>query len=143
MESKTSNQTKARLFVLAVFVIAFAAGALSMNLYHRASSNPDVERGRGPGRGPDHIVEKMSKKLDLSADQQEKIRGILGETFEEYKKIREEMDPEFSKYKPRFDAVRQRGREKMRQVLTEEQLPNFEVMIQEQDRQREEEQKRR
>lgn len=143
MESRTSNQTKARLFVLAVFVIAFAAGALTMNLYHRASSTPDPKHGKGPGRGRDQIIEKWNQNLNLTTDQQEKIRGILGETFEEYKKIREEVEPKINEYKPRFDAARQRGREKIREVLTEEQLPKFEVMIQEHDRQREEEQKRR
>jgi Spy/CpxP family protein refolding chaperone len=141
MDSRTSNQTKARLLVLAVFVIGFAAGALSMNLY-RSSGGPEKNghvRTRG-GNPPDHIVKKMTDRLNLTQEQQEKIKAILGETFEQYKAIREEIDP---KIRPRFEAARQQGRERVRAVLTPEQLPKFEEMVQEQDRQRDDERKRR
>jgi len=141
MDSRTSNQTKARLLVLAVFVIGFAAGALSMNLYQSAGgpekNGPTKVRWGNP---PDHIVEKMKVKLNLTPEQQESIRTILSETFEQYNAIREEINP---KIRPRFDAARQQGRERIRAVLTPEQLPIFEEMVKEQDRQREEERKRR
>jgi Spy/CpxP family protein refolding chaperone len=141
MDSRTSNQTKARLLVLAVFVIGFAAGALSMNLYQSAGG-PEKNghtKVRG-GNPPDHIVKKMTERLNLTPEQQESIRTILSETFEQYNAIREEINP---KIRPRFDAARQQGRDRMRAVLTPEQLPIFEEMVKEQDRQREEERKRR
>jgi Spy/CpxP family protein refolding chaperone len=141
MDSRTSNQTKARLLVLAVFVIGFAAGALSMNLY-QSTGGPEKNgptRTRG-GNPPDHIVKKMNERLNLTQEQQESIKTILSETFEQYNAIREEINP---KIRPRFEAARQQGRDRMRAVLTPEQLPIFEEMVKEQDRQREEERKRR
>ncbi|HWP43967.1 MAG TPA: hypothetical protein VNO14_12065 [Blastocatellia bacterium] len=143
MDSKTSNRTKARLVVLSIFVIGFVAGALSMNLYNRASDDQNKDRRRGPRNGQFRVVKIMTDKLGLTEDQQEKIKTILSETYEQYDAIREEMRPEMEKYAPRFDAARQRGRERIREVLTPEQLPKFEEMVQEQDRQRAQERKKR
>lgn len=143
MESRTSNQTKARLLVLAIFVIGFAAGALSMNLYQRTGSDPEKRHKEGRGNPQVRVVKMMTERLSLTEEQAEKIKAILGETYEQYDAIRKEIDPKIAEYKPRFEAARQQGRERMREVLTPEQLPKFEEMIRERDRQREEEQQKR
>jgi Spy/CpxP family protein refolding chaperone len=142
MESKTTNQTKARLLVLVVFVIGFAVGALSMNLY-KSRPGSETPRGERHGGNPEvRIVEKMNKRLSLTEDQQQQIGAILRETFAEYKATRDLMQPKVNEFIPRFDATRQKGRERMRAVLKPEQLPEFEKMIAERDREREEEKQR-
>ena len=137
MEGRTTSRNKARAVVLSVFVIGVAAGALSMNLY----------QGKGPrsrGRGtPVAIVDKMKSRLSLTADQSETIEGILKDTFKEYDKLREVSAPCFEQIKPRFEATRQAGRDKIRATLTEQQLPEFEKMVQEQDAEREKERENR
>ncbi|HJQ68188.1 MAG TPA: hypothetical protein VKA70_04415 [Blastocatellia bacterium] len=136
MESKTSSQTKARVIVLSIFVIGFAAGALSMNLYERFSSkgpSPDI-----PPHGPTYLLTKMDNKLDLSDDQKESIRTILEDTNEKYIEIRRDLQPRVKEYEPRFDAVRQQSRDRIRAVLKPNQLPKYEEMVQESDRRREE-----
>jgi hypothetical protein len=40
-------------------------------------------------------------------------------------------------FEPQFDAVRQQSRNEIRAVLNDKQLPEFEKMIEEQDRERE------
>lgn len=136
MDSRTASQTKARLLVLAVFLIGVAAGALSMNLYQRAA-NPPVEAQADSARPQDHILRKLKERLELSEDQQHRITAILDDTFGKYRELRQEMEPQIKGYKPRFEAVRQQGRDRMREVLTAEQLPMFEEMVREQDRKRE------
>lgn len=139
MESKATSQNKARLIVLVVFVIGFTAGALSLNLYQRMNGPaPEAENQRPQ----DHIIKKMRQTLDLTGQQESQIKAILDETFENYGNIRQEMEPQIKEFKPRFDAVRQQSRDRIRALLTAEQLPKFEEMVQKQDAQREQRNKK-
>jgi hypothetical protein len=134
MEGRTTSRNKARLLVLVVFMIGVAAGALSMNLYLRAGSPPErSNRSRGPGEA----LNRWSERLSLSGDQRDRVGAILKDTFAQYDVIKQDADPCFQQVKPRFDAVRQAGRDKIRAVLTEDQLPKFEQMVREQDAERE------
>ncbi|MEW6210440.1 MAG: hypothetical protein AB1631_18880 [Acidobacteriota bacterium] len=137
MDVNNPSRKKARLIVLAIFVIGFAAGALSMNLYERFNSKkPENEHGRRGG--PDRVITDMSNRLGLSPEQQTQIRAILDETFGKYDEIRRQMDddPELKKYMPRFDEARSQGRDKIRAALKPEQLPEYEKMVKELDERR-------
>jgi hypothetical protein len=136
MESSSPSQRKARLLVLAVFVIGFTAGALSMNLYQR-SSGPEAYNSDVDARPQDRIVRQMNQKLGLTSEQQNAISRILDETFDRYGEIRKEMEPRIKDFKPRFDEERQQSRDRIRAVLTPEQLPRFEEMVKENDLKRE------
>ena len=138
MESSTNSRSKARLLVVSVFVIGFAAGALSLNLYQQL--NPSSKK-EGP-RGSAEILIKMSEQVDLAADQQEQIKKILDETGEKYRAVREEMEPSIKPFESRFNAVRQESRDRIRALLTPEQLPKYEKMIENHDKMREQERER-
>lgn len=135
MESRTSSQAKARLLVIAVFVIGFAAGALSLNLYQRftsSRSNPvDAPRDRASV-----IIQRMDDKMSLSQAQKDQIRTILESTRDKYADIRKNFEPVVKQYEPQFDAVRQQSRNEIRAVLNDKQRPEFEKMLEEQDRDR-------
>jgi hypothetical protein len=136
MESRTSSQAKARLLVIAVFVIGFAAGALSLNLYQRftsSRSNNNVD----PHDRAAVIIQRMDEKMSLSGGQKDQIRTILEGTRDKYSDIRKKMEPYMKEFEPQFDAVRQQSRNEIRAVLNDKQLPEFEKMIEEQDRDRE------
>lgn len=135
MESKPTSQNKARLIVLAVFVIGFAAGALSLNLYERFTSSG---RNRDPRDRTTFIIGKMDDKMGLSADQQSRIREILETTAQKYIDIRKKMEPFVKEFEPQFDTVRQESREQIRTVLNEKQLPKYQEMVDEQDKMRQE-----
>jgi hypothetical protein len=127
------------LIVAAVFVIGFAAGALSLNLYQHLTSSkkPDPPRGRS-----EYILEKMKEEVGLTSDQQDRIKKILDETGEKYIEIRKDIDPVMKPFEPRFDAVRQESRARIRALLSEDQLPRFEEMVRKQDETREKERER-
>jgi hypothetical protein len=139
MESKTSSQTKARLIVITVFVIGFAAGALSLNLYQRLtrSASPKPEGRAGV------LIQKMNERMDLTTDQQAQIREILDRTAKKYAEIRVELEPRIKDFEPRFNAVRQKQRDEIRALLNEKQLPKFNEMVEEQDRLREQEREKK
>jgi hypothetical protein len=139
MESKTNSQTKARLIVVSVFVIGFAAGALALNLYQQLSRSSERNT---PHNGTEFLLKRMNDKVGLASDQQEQIKKILDETADKYKDIRKEMDPVVKPFEPRFNTVRQESRDRIRALLTPEQLPKYEQMVQEHDKMREQEKER-
>ena len=137
METRTSSQTKARFIVVTVFVIGFAAGALSLNLYQQLTNSKSKDR---PQRGAEMIVERMNRAVGLTQPQQEQIKKILDETNEKYRDLRINLiEPRIKDVEPQFSAVRQESRDRIRALLTPEQLPKYEQMIQERDRIREQE----
>lgn len=133
MASKTSSQAKARLLIAAVFVIGFAAGALSLNLYQKFTSAAPVN----PNDRTEVFIHRMDEKVSLSEPQKAQVRTIVESTREKYNDIRREMEPCTKDFGKKFDAVRQQSRNEIRAVLTEKQLPEFEKMVEEQDRERE------
>ena len=139
MESSTNSQSKARLIVVSVFVIGFAAGALSLNLYQQL--NPSSKR-EGPRGGAEVLLRKMNDEVGLASDQQEQIKKIIDETREKYRAVREEMDPAIKPFESKFNAVRQESRDRIRALLTPEQLPKYEKMVTDHDKMREQERER-
>jgi hypothetical protein len=138
--TSNASKNKARLMVLSIFVIGFAAGALSMNLYERL--NPATTPRLKP---PEAIIQKMDKRVGLNAEQEARIKSILDETFEQYKVLRQSMEnePALKEYEPKFKEVRQKSRDRVRAELTEKQLPEYENMLNEEDKRREDERQKR
>jgi hypothetical protein len=125
MESNPS-QAKARLIVLAVFVIGFVAGALSINLFQRITGAGVTQSAESP---KDRHFKELKERLHLTQDQETQISAIVNHTYTEYNQISQEVDP-------KINAARQSCRDKIRAVLTPQQLPTFEEMVREHDRER-------
>lgn len=106
------------LGVLAIFALGIVFGiALSMAVVHHLRPDRFGPRGGGPfgpGRGGPMAVERMTRELDLDADQQAKVRAILerrhetmrGFLDETHREIREVLRPE---QRERFDRIRPPG----------------------------------
>ena len=136
-----NSKNKARLIVLAIFSIGFASGLLTMNLYEKFMSKDN----RGPKRGESPVVyvtERIDERVKLTGEQKEQVKGILTDQFDQFDKIREEMQPRMKEFEPRFAEVRQKSRDRVRAILTAEQLPEYEKLL-EDDRKRREEQKQK
>ncbi len=137
MQSNNSSKQKARLIVISVFIIGFAAGALSLNLYQGLTSSGSEKVDPRDRTGV--FIKKMNDKMKLTADQETRIREILDNTGHKFFELRKKVEPCMKDFDPQFDAVRQQGREEIRTVLTEKQLPAYQEMVDEQDRIRQEE----
>jgi hypothetical protein len=124
MESSGLNRTKARLVIVAIFAFGFVGGALSMNLYTRATAKTDP-KPRG------YFAEKLNERCHLTPDQQAQIHAICDDTFNKFHDIGKQVEPQMIQ-------ARQEGREKIRALLTKDQLPNFEAFISEMDKKRQE-----
>lgn len=136
MADKTTN--KARLIVLAIFSIGFVSGLLAMNLYERFNSkneDPRPERGQPPYV---YVTERINRRVNLTPEQKTQVQEILTDQFDQFDKIRDEMRPKMKEFEPRFAEVRRLSRDKVRAVLSAEQLPEFEKLLEEDDKKREE-----
>ena len=105
---------KAAFFVVVVFVLGLALGGLSMHL---------AADRFGMGREKKSWSVELTRELNLTPEQQTQLGGILEETRGKYNAI-------YDQYKPQLEQARQQGRQKIRGILTAEQLPKFEVWLQ-------------
>ena len=126
MESNGMNRTKARLVIVAIFAFGFLGGALSMNVYIRNTTSAFEV---GPPRH--YFFNQLTKQCNLTEDQQTKVRAICDDTFNRFHDIGKQVEPQ-------MDQARQDGRERIRAVLTKDQLPKFEELLSEMDKKRQE-----
>lgn len=127
--SEPTVQQKATFWLALVFVLGTALGAvLGYAFAHRsyASSAPaqlTAEQRRAQKR------EQLAREVGLTPAQQAQVTAILDEAQGEYKAIHAVSDPQ-------VDAVRQKSRDKIRQILTADQKPKFEEFIRKMDEER-------
>ena len=111
---------KASILVLSVFLLGMVLGGLMVHM--KGSS---VVAGNPPAALPstsDDVVKQLDAKCSLTPDQQKQIRQIMDNVMEEYHRLYEPIRPE-------IEEVRQAGRQRIRGVLTLEQLPKFEEYL--------------
>lgn len=125
--SEPTVQQKATFWLALVFLMGTALGAvLGYAFAHRSYAAPaelTQEQRRAQRR------EQMTREVGLSHEQQTQVISILDQAQSEYKAIHALSDPQ-------IDAVRQKSRDKIRQILTPEQKPKFEVFIRKLDEER-------
>jgi Spy/CpxP family protein refolding chaperone len=108
--------------LVAVFLLGSVTGAALTGLYRsRASSGRESRENAMHER-----FEKMRHELNLSDQQTTQVRGILDETRNEYRALREEL-------RPRFDEPRMKARAKIRALLNSEQQKKFDALTAQQD----------
>jgi Spy/CpxP family protein refolding chaperone len=111
---------KASILVLSVFLLGIVLGGLMMHM--KGSS---VVAGNPPAPLPsknDDVVKQIEARCSLTPDQQKQIRAIMEDVMAQYREIYEPI-------RPKIEEVRQAGRQRMRGVLTPEQLPKFEEYL--------------
>ena len=123
MNSETRQ--KARLWLGLVFVLGAAIGGVfGYSFAHRsyAASQAPAATLSEPERRAKRIAE-MTNEVGLTPEQSTQIDQIIHQAHDEMKTIHEKSEAD-------VDVVRQRARDEMRSLLTPEQKPKFEAMIQ-------------
>jgi Spy/CpxP family protein refolding chaperone len=126
---------KARLWLAVVFLVGAAIGGVfGYSFGHRSyaatvtTSKPLSEPERRAKR-----VAEMSKEIGLTTEQTAKVDEIIRGAHQEIKGIRESAENN-------VDVVREKARNEMRGMLTDEQKPKFEAMVQRMDEERKKQQ---
>ena len=122
------------LFVLAVFCVGLATGVLLGRRMVRPSAGPpdrpfaDLSGPQGPpgarrgGPPPGLLLERLSRDLQLTEDQRNRIGVVL-------KKSRERLDALQEETHDRLETEQRELRDTIRQELTPEQQPKFDRWI--------------
>ena len=133
MNSETRQ--KARLWLGLVFILGAAIGGVfGYSFAHRsyAATQAPAATLSEPERRAKRVAE-MTNEVGLTPEQSTQIDQIIHQAHDEMKTIHEKSDAD-------VDAVRQRAREQMRSLLTPDQGPKFEAMIQRMDQERKKQQ---
>jgi Spy/CpxP family protein refolding chaperone len=111
---------KAALWIAAVFVLGAALGGVSGYMFgHSVSAAPPqiTEEARRQQK-----VAELTKLMGLTTDQQSQIYAIFTDTSVQFQAVHKQSDGQ-------IDVVRQKARDRIRAVLTPEQLPKFEEFL--------------
>ena len=112
---------KAMFVVVMVFLLGVAAGAMGFYLANRQVTASGDKRAA--------VVERLTKDLSLNAEQQAQLTAILEDSKKQYDTI-------YAPIRPQVESVRQQGRQKIRALLTPEQLVKFEEHLRRIDEER-------
>jgi Spy/CpxP family protein refolding chaperone len=126
--SDTAATRKAALWVGVVFLLGAAlGGVLGYTFAHRpvSAANPPLSE---PERRAQRVAE-LTKGLSLTPQQAQELDGILLHWHGESKAIHDQSDAQ-------IDALRTKGRNEVRSILTPEQKPKFEEFLKRFDEER-------
>lgn len=122
------TRTKVGLAFLVVFLLGFAAGALSWSAYYRRGEAP--RQAIWTGRfNRERYVRELTEAVRLQPEQRGALNAALDETREEFLALRRRLQPQ-------FEEVKQRARQRIRSILNADQQPRFEAFIKRWDEER-------
>jgi Spy/CpxP family protein refolding chaperone len=124
-----------KFWIILSLILVFAAGIIGGIFIDKLIIQKSLrgERGRP---APHRSMEMMAKELNLSSEQQEKIREIFKNNEERFKSLRKDFFDHLSE-------IRTQLKNEIKNVLTEEQSKKFEAMIERDESQMKREQERR
>jgi len=123
-----------KFWIILSLILVFAAGIAGGIFIDKLFIQKSLERGGPPG--PHHSIEMMAKELNLSSEQQEKIREIFKNNEEGFKSLGKD-------FFDRLSVIRTKLKNEIKNVLSEEQGKKFEAMIEREESQMKREQERR
>jgi flagellar basal body-associated protein FliL len=124
----SSAARKAALWVGLVFLLGAALGGVLGYVFahgsYASTSAPVTDQAKRA-----HRVQQLTQELDLNSSQQQQVDRIIADIQTEFRDIRKQSDPQ-------INEARQRGRDRIRAILTSEQKPKFEAFLQRLDEER-------
>jgi Spy/CpxP family protein refolding chaperone len=128
MTPRIKTRIKIWAVVVGVFFLGCVTGASLDSLYRLKTRGANSQWGPGR-RGNDEALGRMKRELNLNEQQTTEIKAILDQTGNDYRALRTEV-------RPRYDAIRQNARTRIRAVLTPEQQKLFDAKTAERDARR-------
>jgi Spy/CpxP family protein refolding chaperone len=130
------TRQKAGLWLAVVFALGLAIGAVfGYNFAHKsfAAGRPPAPTSLSEPERRAARVADMTRELQLTPEQSQKVDTVLHQAHDEMRTIREKSDAD-------MDAVKQKARSEMRTFLTPEQLPKYEAFVKKLDEERKKQQ---
>ena len=106
-------------------MVAFAFAALSLPALAQSGE------GQGPHRGMpsvDERVQHLTKTLNLSTDQQAKVKSILEDQQSQMTSLRQDTSMSQQDRRAKFQQIHEASTQKIRETLTDDQKAKFDAM---------------
>jgi protein CpxP len=127
-----------RKFSIAVLPLAFAAGLLVVGQTSHAQTAPAAQESHGAMGGhamgpmtPESRLKMLTEKLDLTADQQAKLKPILEDESTQMKTLHDDTSLAPEDKRTKMKELRESSTEKINAVLTPDQQSKWKQMKQE------------
>ena len=112
-------------------IVAFAFAALSLPALAQGGPAGAPGEGQGPHHGMasvDERVQHMTKTLNLSGDQQTKVKSILQDEHNQMVSLKQDKSASQEDQHAKFQQIHQASAQKIREVLNDEQKAKFDQM---------------
>ena len=120
-------ESKAWLKVLAVLLVVFALGGVTGaaigGLFRSGASTDDSGHSI---RDTSSYFDTLKREIDLTPEQAAQMSAILDEMRDQYKSVCAEV-------RPRYHAMRESARLRMRALLTDKQKERFDAIVTQED----------
>jgi hypothetical protein len=120
--------TKARGEAAALVAVVFLLGAL-LGFVGNHLWGERVWGMRDTTPPPNHLSVELTQDLQLTADQQKQLNGIIADTQAKWRALYDPLESQRAE-------IRQQSHEQMRKILTPDQLPKFDAFMRRLDEQR-------
>jgi hypothetical protein len=123
-----TSKRKAHLIVVTAFILGVSAGASGQYLLSHQAAPPTVST-------PIDVADEMTRIIKLDQSQRLQVIQILGACQKQSQDLKEQT-------RPQFQAIRENARNRIRALLSPEQLVSFNQWIKELDAKREKKENR-
>lgn len=97
----------------------------------QTQTQPRMNRGRSPGMmSPDMQLQRMTKQLNLSTDQQNRIRPILKDRQEKMQALFQDQSLSRQDRRSKMRSIREESTAKIRAVLNDDQKQKYDAIQQ-------------
>jgi hypothetical protein len=127
--AENSTARKAALWVGVVFVLGLALGGMlgyvfAHQKYVVTNAAPTTDATRRAQK-----VQELTRQASLTPEQSQQVDAIIADIQSQMKVVRKTTDPQ-------VDEIRQKGRNRIRAILSADQKPKFEEFIRKLDDER-------
>lgn len=119
-----TDKRKAVILVVVLFVLGIALGSVGMHMW---DAHVIAAQAR---HSP---VKDLKAQLNMTPAQEQRFDAIIKEDHAKFRDLNKERDAEWD---PKYDQVRQQGRQNIRAILTPQQQAIFDAFLRRLDQQR-------
>jgi Spy/CpxP family protein refolding chaperone len=128
--TESSTTRKAALWVGLVFLLGVALGGFGgYILAHQKYTVTNASVSPSDAAKRAQKVRELNSVANLTPEQSQQVDAVIADVQSQMKTVRKTLDPQLSE-------LREKGRERIRAILTAEQRPKFEEYIQKMDEER-------
>jgi len=120
---------KAKILVFAVFFVGIATGVLIANFYTTRVASARDTNSQDRAQRAQRDINKFYDYLGLNPTQREEMHKIAEETRRQFRELRKETQP-------RYEAIQDESRAKIRSLLSDEQLKKYDEFRRKMDERR-------